>query len=218
MTLADAIQALAAAGCRLTPGEGGGITLVVPEGTVVDRQALDTLRAHRDELTALVPAKPKPKADDLAGYLAEKNIVGSTAALVIGAVRTFSVPTDGITVEGEVAGDAPPAFFEPGIPALTVAETAVVARRGGCPTILPAGLLGLLVPQTWAIHDRRLRAEVESMHDVLRRQGRPPHAPFWLDEGVHLVDTRSITFEGAVAHDGMNLLPWRPLTPEGRRS
>lgn len=218
MTLADAIQALAVAGCRLTPGEDGGITLVVPEGTVVDRRALDALRAHREELTALVPAKPKPKADDLAGYLTEKRIVGTTAELVLQAARTFNVATDRITVEGEITADAPPAFFEPGIPAITVAETAAVARRGGCPTILPAGLLGLLVPQVWAIHDQRLRAEVESVHHVLRRQGRPPHVPFWHGGDVHLVDTRSITFEGAVAPDGMNLLPWRPLTPEGLRS
>jgi hypothetical protein len=81
---------------------------------------------------------------------------------------------------------------------------------GGTSALIPAGTLGLLVPQTWAIHDQRHRAIVESIQGVMRRRHDRPHVPFWHDGEAKLVDATHITFEGAVAPDGMNLLPWRP--------
>jgi hypothetical protein len=150
---------------------------------------------------------------DLADYLAEKEITGSTADLVLHAAQAFNVATDKITIEGDATAEATPAFFEPGIPAITTVASAAVAVRGGTSKTIPPGALGLLVPQTWAIHDHRQRVEIESIQYVLRSQQRP-HVPFWHDGEIHLVDPRSITFEGAVAPDGMNLLPWRPH-PQG---
>ncbi len=215
MTIAEAVHALAVAGCRLAPGPDGGMTVVVPEGTTVQREALEVLRAHRDQLSGLVPAKPR--AADLAEYLAEKKIVGSTAELVLHAARTFNVPIDRITIEGDPPAEAAPVTFEPGIPAITTANAFPATKEGSAQQPLPAGALGLLVPQLWAIHDAAHRAEVEAIREAIRLQGRPVHVPLWMNGRVHLVDHRTITVEGAVAPDGMNLLPWRPLTPEERR-
>lgn len=225
MTLADAIHALAITGARLTTSPDGGLALVVPDGATISRQVLDVLRAHREQLTPVVGSSPatveqkeKPPAParvvDLAEYLAEKSITGNAAELVLHAARLFNVATDRITIEGEATAEVEPTFFEPGLPAITTVATAAVPRRGGTATIIPAGALGLLVPQPWAIHDRRQRAEVESIQHVRRRQGRPC-VPFWHEGEIHLVEPNSITFEGAVAPDGMNLLPWRPIHPEG---
>lgn len=224
MTVADAIHALAITGARLTTSPDGGIALVVPDGATIPRQVLDVLRDHREQLVLVVASSParveekeKPPAPsrvvDLADYLAEKEITGSTAGLVLHAAQAFNVATDKITIEGDATAEATPAFFEPGIPAITTVASAAVAVRGGTSKTIPPRALGLLVPQTWAIHDHRQRVEIESIQYVLRSQRRP-HVPFWHDGEIHLVDPRSITVEGAVAPDGMNLLPWRPH-PQG---
>ncbi len=219
MTLADAITALATAGCRLTGAVGGGVALVVPEGAEVSRQVLDVLAAHRDELAGTVQSEPQPQAKvvDLADYLANHGITGASAEYVMLVAKTFDVKAESITVVGERTAPEP-VLFEPGIPAITTVDTRPIPTRGGTSAVIPAGTLGLLVPQTWAIHDKRHRAVVESIQDVMKRRRDPPHVPFWCEGEAKLVDATHITFEGAVAPDGMNLLPWRPQPPGARSS
>lgn len=212
MTLAEAFTALAMAGCRLTAAPGGGVALVVPEGAEVSRQVLDVLAAHRDELARTAQAEPEAKVVDLNDYLETHGITGNSANYVMLVAKTFDVKAQSITVEGEAAAPAP-VFFEPGIPAITAVDTRPIPTRGGISAVIPAGTLGLLVPQTWAIHDQRHRAVIESIQDVMRRRRDPLHVPFWHDGEAKLVDATHITFEGAVAPDGMNLLPWRPQPP-----
>jgi hypothetical protein len=211
MTLSEAFTALATAGCRLTAAPGGGIELVVPDGAEVARHVLDVLAAHREELGRSMQAEPppEPRAADLADYLESRGITGASATFVMHAARLFDVRVDSITIEGEATA-AEPIFFEPGIPAITTVDTRPVPTVGGTSVLIPAGTLGLLVPQTWAIHDQRHRAIVESIQGVMRRRHDRPHVPFWHDGEAKLVDATHITFEGAVAPAGMNLLPWRP--------
>lgn len=224
MTLADAIHALAITGARLTTGLDGGITLVVPDGASVPRQVLDVLRAHREELTPVVaPASGKekekppasPRVVDLAEYLAEKRITGSAAELVLATAQAFNVPTDRISVEADDGQAEPaPTFFEPGLPCLTTVDTEWHEAGVGLVTV-PAGTLALAIPQTWAIADDGQRVGVEVTLDSLRRHRKPLHVPVWLRGKARTIEANLITFEGAVAPDGMNLLPWRPQDPEG---
>jgi hypothetical protein len=207
MNLADAIHELAVAGCRLTAAPDGGIALDVPPGATVARQVLDVLRAHRQELAAVAAPAPPP-VSDLADYLSSKGITGSAAELVLRAAQTFEIRHDRITVEAEAA-EPSPVFFEPGIPALTTTETEWHVAGRGLVTI-PAGTLGLLIPQVWAIADDGERVGIEGMLESLRRHRKPPHVPVWLEGKARAIETNLITFEGAVAPDGMNLLPWRP--------
>jgi hypothetical protein len=146
---------------------------------------------------------------DLADYLTSHGITGASAEYVMLVAKTFAVKAESITVEGEATVPAP-VLFEPGIPAITTIDTQPIPTRGGTATVIPGGTLGLLVPQTWAIHDERHRAVVQSIQDLIRRRRDPLHVPFWHDGEAKLVDATHITFEGAVAPDGMNLLPWRP--------
>jgi len=216
MTLADAFHALATAGCRFVTNHDGGIALDVPDGATVAHEVLDVLRAHRDELAAL--AQPRAPAevptDDLTDYLTGKGITGAAAELVLHAAKTFEVRHDRITVE-EAAVDAGPVLFEPGIPVLTTIDTEWNTAGRGLFTI-PAGTLALVIPQVWAIASDFERAGIESMLEGVRRHKKPPHVPLWLEGQARAVETSTITFEGAVAPDGMNLLPWRPTTPETR--
>jgi hypothetical protein len=219
MNLADAVHALAITGSRLTAGLDGGITLVVPDGTTVPRQVLDVLRAHREQLAAVVEpaatAPVEPRRGDLAEYLAEKSITGSAAELVLHAARAFNVRTDRIKVEAEgPAAESAPTFFEPGVPCLTTIDTEWHEAGIGLVTV-PAGTLAIVIPQTWAIADPHEQVGIEATLDSLRRHKKPLHVPVWLNGKARAIEHSLITFEGAVAPDGMNLLPWRP-TP--RRS
>lgn len=213
MNLADAFHALAVAGCRLTPGTAGGMNLEVPPGKVIDRQVLDALRAHRDELTALAP--PPEQRGDLADYLAGKGITGGAAELVLAAAATFNVRTDRITIEAEPR-EPGPVFFKPGVPCLTTIESEWFEAGRGYFTI-PAGTLAITIPQTWAIADDDERIGVKACLESIRRHGKPRHVPVWLAGKARALEASSITFEGAVAPDGMNLLPWRPHDPENTR-
>jgi hypothetical protein len=223
MTLPDAFHALAIAGCRLTAGPSGGIALEVPQGATVSREVLDVLRAHREALAAAVQPPATPAATpagpgtgaDLADYLAGKGITGQSAELVLYAVETFGVRHDRITFELDEPPGPAPEFFEPGLPCLTTIDT--LWHEGGRLVEIPAGTLALAIPQTWAIDDACGRAEVETILDSLRRHRKPPHVPVWLAGKARTIETTNITFEGAVAPDGMNLLPWRPRHPEGRQ-
>ena len=177
MTLADAVHALAISGSRLVVGPDGGITLDIPSGATVPREALDVLRANRGQLAALAtPAKP---TDDLADYLGSKGITGPSAELVLHAAQTFNVRHDRITVEADDATATEPAFFEPGIPATTTIDTEWHEAGRGLVTI-PAGTLCLAIPQTWAIADDDQRVGIEATLDSLRRHKKPPHVPVWL--------------------------------------
>jgi len=221
MNLADAVHALAITGSRLTAGLDGGITLVVPDGTTVPRQVLDVLRAHREQLAAVVGTssasdeeKEKPpggaRGDDLAEYLAEKSITGSAAELVLHAAQAFNVRTDRITVETEATAAEPaPTFFEPGVPCLTTIDTEWHEAGIGLVAV-PAGTLAIVIPQTWAIADPHEQVGIEATLESLRRHKKPLHLPVWLNGKARAIEHSLITFEGAVAPHGMNLLPWRP--------
>lgn len=211
MTLADAIHSLALSGCRLTAGPDGGIALEVPPGATVAREVLDALRVHRDQLAPIV--EPAPRGGDLAEYLGEKKVSARAAELVLHAVETFDVRHDRITFELDEPAGPTPEFFEPGIPCLTTIETEWFKAGEGYFT-LPAGTLALAIPQTWAIADADERIGIESMLEALRRHRKPPHVPVWIAGKARALEATSITFEGAVAPDGMNLIPWRPQQPE----
>jgi hypothetical protein len=220
MTLADAFHALAITGCRLGAGPDGGITLDVPPGAVVPREVLEVLRANREALAAAVaPAATTATAtpaggDDLADYLAGRGLAGQAAELVLHAVEAFDVPHDRITFELDEPPGPPPEFFEPGLPCLTTIDT--LWHDAGRLVEIPAGTLALAIPQAWAIDDACGRAEVEATLDYLRRQKKPPHVPVWIAGKARTLESTSITFEGAVAPDGMTLTPWRPRYPEDR--
>lgn len=211
MTLAEAISTVAVAGCRLVPDDAGGIALVVPEGTTISREVLGVLQAHRQQLGAAhaVPAAPAPAAanDDLAEYLAEKGLPAATAELVVYAARLFEVPGQAITIERVVA-DAAPELFEAGIPMQTTIETKWHKPGAGYFTV-PAGTVGLLVPQLWAIDDDHARAGIESTIADAKRRGLPLHVPVWLAGEPRAIGMDAITLEGVVPPAGMDLTPWR---------
>ena len=210
MTLADAFHELTITGCRLEADPAGGITLVVPDGTTVSAAVLDVLRVHREQLTAALA--PPPAAGDLHEYLGTKNITGPSAELVEHAAATFNVRHQAITVEREVAEPAP-AFFEPGIPFLTLDDTAWGAADGGT-VIIPGGTLGLAIPQVWAIDDPFERHGIAAILESIKRRRLPPHLPVWLDGHPRVIELTLVDFEHATATPGMNLTPWRPQPQE----
>lgn len=208
MSLADAIAALALAGCRLVPDGASGLTLVVPEGKALPREVLDTLRANRPQLVA-AHAVPMPlgKADDLGDYLREKGVAECTADLAIYAARLFNVPGQRITIEQAVA-EAEPELFEPGIPVQTTIATKFHKPGVGYFT-LPAGMVGLLIPQIWAIADDHSRRGVESVIAEAKRKGQADHVAVWLVGEPRALAIQEITLEGAGHPAGMDLTPWR---------
>lgn len=210
MTLAEAISTVAVAGCRLVPDDAGGIALVVPEGTTISREVLGVLQAHREQLGAAhaVPAAPGAVADDdLAEYLVEKGLPAATAELVVYAARLFEVPGQAITIERVVA-DAEPELFEAGISMQTTIETKWHKPGAGYFTV-PAGTVGLLVPQLWAIDDDHARAGIESTIADAKRRGLALHVPVWLAGEPRAIGMDAITLEGVVPPAGMDLTPWR---------
>lgn len=219
MTLAEAISTVAVAGCRLVPDHAAGVALVVPDGTTIPRAVLEVLRAHREQLAAVhaVPtAGPAPgpasaAADDLHEYLREKGIAEAAADLVVHAARVFNVPGQAITIE-RPEQEPEPVFFEAGIPILTTIETEWHDPGRGYFT-LPAGTLGLAIPQRWAIADADARQEVEATIEYAKRQHKPVHVAVWLSGAARALDMTAFTFEGAVAPPGLDLLPWR--SPRG---
>jgi len=223
MTLAEAISTVAMAGCRLVPDDAGGVALVVPEGTTVARQVLEVLRAHREQLGAAhrrPPASATAAAaaeagealaidhDDLADYLYEKGVSDTGVELVTLAARIFNVRGESITVELPAKPDEPVAFFEPGIPIVTTVSTKW-HKPGAGYFELPAGTLGLAIPQPWAIADPVARQQLAGAIDLAKRQGKPTHVAVWLAGEPRALDLDSFTFDGAVAPAGLDLLPWR---------
>jgi hypothetical protein len=209
MTLAEAISTVAVAGCRLVPDHANGVTLVVPDGTTISREVLQVLREHREQLAAVhaEPEAPPAAGDDLRDYLREKRIADAGAELVVHAARAFNVPGQAITFE-QPDDEPEPAFFEPGIPIVTTIDTEwLEAGRGYF--ILPAGTLGLAIPQRWAIADAGARVEVEAAIDHAKRQHKPVHVGVWLAGAARALDITAFTFEGAVAPPDLDLLPWR---------
>jgi len=215
MTLAEAISTVAVAGCRLVPDHAGQVVLVVPEGTTISTEVLEVLRAHREQLGAAhaPPAAPPPAApaDDLGEYLVEKGLPEATADLVVYAARLFEVPGQGISIERVVA-DAQPELFEPGIPMQTIVETRWHKPGAGYFTV-PAGTVGLLVPQLWAIGDETCHG-IESTIADAKRRGQTLHVPVWLAGEPRAIGMDAITLEGVVAPAGMNLTPWRSPATE----
>jgi hypothetical protein len=212
VTLAEAFTILATSGCRLVPDAETGIALVVPEGTTVPAELLEVMRAHRQQLVAahatpVATASPAALADDLGDYLREKGIADSIAELVVHAARLFNVPGQAITIE-QVVADAEPELFEPGIPVQTTIATRWHKPGAGYFEV-PAGSLGLLVPQLWAIPDAAARCQVESTIAHAKRQRKIVHVPIWLAGETRAIGMDAITLEGAVAPAGMDLTPWR---------
>jgi hypothetical protein len=214
MTLADAFHALTTTGCRLEANPAGGITLIVPDGTAVPAEVLDVLRAHREQLTAAL-APPLP-AGDLHQYLGTKGITGAAAELVEHAAATFNVKHQAITVDRDEV-DAPPAFFEEGVPFITLVDTEWSAAGGGT-SIIPGGSLGLAIPQVSAIVDRFERHGIEGILESIKRRKLPRHIPVWLDGHARVIEITLVDFEHAVATPGMNLMPWRPQPHKEPRS
>jgi hypothetical protein len=213
MTLAEAISTVAVAGCRLVPDHTGGVSLVVPDGTTIPRAVLEVLRAHREQLAAahatptVTPGPAAAAAGDLREYLREKGIAEAAADLVVHATRVFNVPGQAITIE-HAELEPEPVFFEPGVPILTTIDTEWHAPGRGYFTV-PAGTLGLAIPQRWAIADADARHEVEAAIDHAKQQHKPVHVAVWLADGVRALDLTAFTFEGAVAPSGLDLMPWR---------
>ena len=214
MTLADAFHALTTTGCRLEADPAGGITLIVPDGTAVPAEVLDVLRAHREQLTAALA--PPPPAGDLHQYLGTKGITGAAAELVEHAAATFDVKHQAITIDRDEV-EAPPVFFEEGVPFITLVDTEWAAAGGGT-SIIPGGTLGLAIPQVWAIDDRFERHGIEAILESIKRRKLPRHIPVWLDGHARVIEITLVDFEHAVATPGMNLMPWRPQTREEPRS
>jgi hypothetical protein len=211
MNLADAVHLLAISGCRIVPAPAGGVELDVPEGAVVPAEVLAVLRAHRDQLAATVapaaPAMAEDRAEDLVDYLTSREITGASAELVLHAARTFNVRSQAITVERE-DGEEAPAFFEPGITFLTTIDTEWHEPGRGHYTI-PAGTLGLAIPQTWAIADAFDRNGIEAIQASIKKRNLPRHTPVWLQGRARVIEINLITFDNATAPPGMNLMPWR---------
>lgn len=214
MTLADAFHVLTCSGCRLTATPEGGITLNVPEGATVPAAVLDVLRDHREQLVAALA--PPPAADDLRDYLGTKGITGQAADLIEHAAQTFTIRHDRITVERDDA-EAPPVFFEDGVPFRTLADTEWSAAGGGT-AIIPGGTLGLAIPQVWAIDDPFERHGIEAILESIRRRKLPKHVPVWLEGRARVIEITLVDFEHAVATPGMSLMPWRRQHQEGPRS
>ncbi|MBM4011705.1 MAG: hypothetical protein FJ286_10040 [Planctomycetes bacterium] len=211
MTLAEAISTVAVAGCRLVPDDAGGVALVVPDGKTIPRAVLDVLRAHREQLGA-AHARPTPPAlavpaEDLAEYLAEKGLPAATAELVVYAARLFEVPGQAITIERVVAASETE-LFEPGIPMRTTEDIEWHKPGAGYFTV-PAGTVGLLVPQLWAIGNEHARAGIESTVAAAKRRGLPLHVPVWLAGEPRAIGMDAITLEGVAVPPGMDLTPWR---------
>jgi len=213
MTLADAFHALTTTGCRLEADPAGGITLIVPDGTAVPAEVLDVLRAHREQLTA---ALAPPPSGDLRQYLGTKGITGAAAELVEHAAATFSIKHQAITIERDEV-EAPPAFFDEGVPFITLVDTEWSAAGGGT-SVIPGGSLGLAIPQVWAIDDPFERHGIEAILESIRRRKQPRHIPVWLDGHARVIEITLVDFEHAVATPGMNLMPWRQQIHKEPRS
>lgn len=215
MTLADAITTIATAGCRIVADHSGGIALEVPPGSTVTSEVLTVLSAYREQLAA-VATPAEPVAGDLHQYLAIRGITGAAAELVKHAAATFNVKHQAITVERDEV-EAPPVFFEEGVPFITLADTEWAAAGGGT-SIIPGGTLGLAIPQVWAIDERFERHGIEGILESIKRRKLPRHIPVWLDGHARVIEITLIDFEHAVATPGMNLMPWRQQTIKGPRS
>ncbi len=213
MTLAEAFTILATSGCRILPDGETGIALVVPEGITVPAELLDTLREHKPAIMAAhasapPAAPPAASPEELADYLREKGISDSTAGLVVKAAKLFEVPGQAIKIE-QVVAEAEPELFEPGIPMATTIETRWHKPGEGYVTV-PAGTVGLLIPQLWAIADKHARHGVESTIAQAKRQQKILHVPIWLAGEPRAIAMNEITIEGVAAPEDMDLTPWRP--------
>lgn len=213
MTLAEVITILATAGCRLVPDPETGLALIVPEGKSLPAAVLEELRKHRAQLVAAhadAPPAPPASGDELAGYLIEKGFAESTAELVVHAAELFDVPGQRITI-GKVVAEAEPELFEPGIPVQTV-----VHRKWHKPGVgyfnIPAGTLGLLVPQTRAIRDEHARKGVESVIADTKKKKQTLHVPVWLAGEPRSMPMDEITLD-VYGPTGMDLIPWRAGEP-----
>ena len=208
MTLADALHALAVAGCRLTPGSAGGMSLEVPPEAVIDRAVLDVLSANRDALAAAIqPATPAP-ATDLAAYLGSRGLGPESAGFVLHAANAFAVRTSAVTIEP--VRDTEPVFFEPGIPFVTVTETRW-HEPGRNYFSLPPGTPGLVIPQPWAIHDPFDRRGIEGLLAEYEKANTTPVAAVWLDGRPRVIEAALINCQNVTAAPAKtNLLPWRP--------
>jgi len=212
MTLADALHALAVAGCRLAAAPDGGMTLDVPPGATIDREVLDVLAANRETVAAAIQPPPPAPAVDLAEYLAGKGLAPASASLVLHAVETFGVKAHAVTIEAPADDDADPVFFEPGVPCLTTVDTRWHEPRLGYVTI-PAGTFGLVMPQPWAMADDFERRGVEALLAAMEKRKADPHVVAWIQGRARVIETAFLDFANVTAPDGTDLLPWRSPKP-----
>jgi hypothetical protein len=210
MTLTDALHALAVAGCRLTAGPTGGMSLEVPPGAAIDRAVLEVLSANRDAVAAAIqpPASAADTTADLADYLASKGLGPESAGLVLHAANAFAVKASSVTIES--TGEAEPVFFEPGIPCQTTADTRWHEPGRGY-FALPAGTPGLVIPQPWAIHDAFDRNGIEGLLAECEKANTTPVVAVWIAGRPRVIEAALIDCQNVTAAPaGADLLPWRP--------
>jgi hypothetical protein len=221
MTLADCFDLLNRSGCRIVR-DGAALTLDIPPGSPpIPVEVLTVLQANREQLVAVLPeaAAPASREDDLRDlreYLAEKQVSAKAAGMVLHAADIFGVRTDAISIESdadETGASGPADLFEPGIPFAMLIDTEWLEPGGGTLAV-PAGTVGLAIPQPWAIADDKDRIEIEAAVASHKRRKITGFIPVWLAGRPRLLDAREFTFGGVAAPDGMNLLPWRPASAE----
>lgn len=220
MTLADAFDLLNRSGCRIVR-DASGLTLdIPPEAPPLPAELLTVLQANREQLMAVTPppTTATSREDDLREYLAEKQVSEKAAGTVLHAARLFDIPGQAITIEAadaDAAGDAEGStdFFEPGIPFKTLIDTEW-REPGGETIAVPAGAVGLAMPQPWAIDDKEDRIEIEALIQSHKRRKITGFMPVWLEGRARVLHVSEFTFDGVAPPDGMNLLPWRPATAE----
>lgn len=216
MTLAEAFDLLNRSGCRIVR-DASGLSLDIPPGApAMPAELLASLQANREQLVAVLPPAegPASREDDLRDYLSEKQLSGKAAGMVLHAARIFDIPGQAITIEVD-ADDASGStdFFEPGTPFTTLIETEWREPGGGTITI-PAGTLGLAMPQPWAIANDEDRIEIEALIQSHKRRRITGFIPVWLAGRARVLHVSEFTFDGATAPDGMNLVPWRAPAAE----
>jgi len=221
MSLVDAFQVLATAGCRFSVQPPTGLALDVPAGAEVPAAVLETLAAHREEIAAAMGLSSRqapladegadPDGEEIADHLARHGIYGSLAELITHASDVFGVRLSGIRIEPPGA-DRPAEFFAPGWPVRTRVET-LWHEPGRISRTIPAGAIGLAMPQPWAVADAFERRGLLNALRHASRTAREPHVAIWLEGRPRTLAISDVELDSSVPTEGMDLMPWRRATP-----